>query len=134
MAETRAEALRAKISRLESELGGGASRQPAEDFLRITVSQPLDGAKLGLAVKDLKVASITDPRAAQNGWAIGDRILALNDQLISTTHDFSRELQKAMSAYKAVGRPLVFEISRIVGGADDQSIAGVPPSSPSAAT
>merc|ERR1719343_491575 len=64
MAENRAQALREKILKLESELNGpGASSGVTEEFLRITVEKPLDGARLGLAVKDLKVASITDPRA-----------------------------------------------------------------------
>jgi len=135
-AQSRAEALKARISQLETELGGppagaaGVGGPHQDVYLRISVPQPLDGGKLGLAVKDLCVASVTDPRALQFGWAVGDRILAVNDQPISTTHEFTQELSKAMSAFMAIGRPLVFEVVRAAGyagAAAGSLVAQAPP-------
>lgn len=118
--QNRAAALKAKIAQLENELAGVPKSQDRlaqqsaykDVYLRITVPRPLDGTKLGLAVKDLRIASITDARALQLGWAVGDRILAVNNQPITSTLEFSRELAKAMDTWKMYGHPLVFEIVR----------------------
>jgi len=147
----RVEALRARISQLESELTGQGSpsalqqqqqqqlrmlqqlqsqqqqsqqvqspqRHPAGSgnpeqhlYLRIVVPHPLEGNRLGLAVKDLSVSAITDQRARQFGWQVYDRILAVNDEKVSSTAEFMQRLKQAMSECQASSRPLVFDIVR----------------------
>jgi len=90
-----------------------------EGHVSIVVPEPLDGDKLGIAIADdegqdqeVTVAAISDPRALQFGWAIGDRVLEVNRFPVKNKCEFSAELQRAMSSYRAVRRPLVFDIWR----------------------
>mmetsp|Transcript_59970 Transcript_59970/g.188329 ORF Transcript_59970/g.188329 Transcript_59970/m.188329 type:complete len:665 (-) Transcript_59970:91-2085(-) len=110
MAEQRVRALHTRLFELES--GVSASTSSAQGHLKITVPQPLDGGKLGVAVKDMTVASIVDARALQHGWRIGDRILQVNGFPVCYMHEFAGELNKALAANRTASRPLVFDIWR----------------------
>jgi len=126
--ESRVQALRAKISRLETDLVSGVSS--ANGHLRIVVTHPIDGAKLGVSVKALTIESIADQRALQFGWTVGDRVMQVNGFPVCHMNEFANELSKAVSAYQATGKAMVFDIWRppTVGAA----AGGCPPTLPSA--
>jgi len=114
MAEDRVQALRSRIACLEEDLAPGSSwpHHQHGEHLRITVARPLEGGKLGILVQDRVVASVSDPRALQHGWCVGDVILQVNGQPVDSMLEFSGALSAAMALYQASGNPLTFEVCR----------------------
>lgn len=108
--ESHVQNLRMKISRLESDMHVGLPSSVGH--ITITVAHPPDDGTLGLALKDLMVTKVSDPRASEAGWAVGDHVLKVNGVALANAHQFSAELAKAMSAYRALGRHLVFDVWR----------------------
>ena len=105
-AEVRAKEMRNKISQLEASLGGHSNA----GHVAITAPTCHDG--LGIILNDLTVSHVTDPLAKQAGWAIGDSILKVNGTTILHSNQLSSELAKAMSASRAVGRPILIDVWR----------------------
>mmetsp|Transcript_179526 Transcript_179526/g.436799 ORF Transcript_179526/g.436799 Transcript_179526/m.436799 type:complete len:449 (+) Transcript_179526:39-1385(+) len=106
--------------------------EQAAGHLRVIVPQPLDGAKLGLTVKHLVVATVTDPRALDFGWALGDQILKVNGVPVADTRALSTALAGALNAWRAVGQAMVFDVwrppgSRMAGGPGGPSYPASPP-------
>ncbi|CAJ1350084.1 unnamed protein product [Effrenium voratum] len=120
-AEGRAQLLRQKIAHLESALSGGGH----EGHMTITAPMCQDG--LGVVLHDLTVASITEPLAERAGWAVGDSILQVNGVTVLNASQLSGEVAKALSAHRAVGRPMVFEVWRHKAPASN-GLLGTPPS------
>lgn len=110
VAEQRVKSLHSRLFELES--GATSSAPSAQGHLKITVPRPLDTGKLGVAVKDMTVVSVVDTRAVQFGWCIGDRILQVNGFPVCYMQEFANELNKALAANLASGRPLIFDIWR----------------------
>ena len=107
-AELRAQDLRKKIAHLESTIGDHRDHSGGH----VTITAPLCHDGLGIVLHDLTVTQIIDPIAAQAGWAVGDSILKVNGTTILHSVQLSGELAKAMSAHRAVGRPMVVEVWR----------------------
>eukprot|EP00435_Cladocopium_sp_Y103_P066049 s2112_g28.t1 len=105
-AEVRAKEMRKKISQLEASLGGHSTA----GHVAITAPNCHDG--LGIILNDLTVSHVTDPLAKQAGWAVGDSILKVNGTTILHANQLSTELAKAMSASRAVGRPMLIDVWR----------------------
>ncbi|CAK9094097.1 unnamed protein product [Durusdinium trenchii] len=108
-AELRAQDLRKKIAHLESTIGDHRDHSGGH----VTITAPLCHDGLGIVLHDLTVTQIIDPIAAQAGWAVGDSILKVNGTTILHSVQLSGELAKAMSAHRAVGRPMVVEVENI---------------------
>lgn len=83
--------------------------------VRLMMPHLPEGGKLGLVVRHLAVAAITDDKASQLGFHVGDRILAVNDAAVSTSPEFYQEVSKAMHENQAMGVPVVFDIWRRLG-------------------
>jgi len=115
MAEDRVQALRSRIWQLESDPSNGGCRHSHGEHLRITIARPLEGGKLGVLVQDRVVASISDPRALDHGWCVGDMILQVNGQRVDSMFEFSGVLALAMASHQANGSPLTFEVCRHPG-------------------
>jgi len=105
-AEVRAMEMRKKISQLEASLGGHSTA----GHVAITAPNCHDG--LGIILNDLTVSHVTDPLAKQAGWAVGDSILKVNGTTVLHSNQLSTELAKAMSASRAVGRPILIDVWR----------------------
>lgn len=97
--EGRAQMLRETLAKLETSL------------LTVVVPQLFEG-KLGLTMQGTQVAAVTDQRAASFGWMAGDVIQKVNGVMVQSIGDFTTELSRAIAAYNAQRRPLVFEIQR----------------------
>lgn len=124
--EGRIKEIRSKISSLEADLVPG--RRSTSGHVRIIISQPLEGGKLGLTVKDMTVVEIADPRAAHHGWMVGDRILQVNGVPVQSTAEFSAEVAKAMAAHQKAGVPVAFDVWRQVSGPSPGGALGEPTS------
>lgn len=74
--------------------------------------QPMNGGTVGIIVSDLVVAEITDSRATEFGWAVGDRILQVNGFPVMSMQEYNHQVSRAISSYQAVSRPLVFDVWR----------------------
>merc|ERR1719221_804405 len=70
------------------------------------------GGKLGLQVKSLVVAAVSDTKALDLGFLPGDRILAVNDNPVGSTPEFYREVSRAMAENQASGAPVAFDVWR----------------------
>lgn len=102
--EGRAHMLRETLAKLETSL------------VTVVVPQLFEG-KLGLTMQGTQVAAVADQRAASFGWMPGDVIQKVNGVLVQSTGDFTTELSRAIAAYNAERRPLVFEIQRLPAAA-----------------
>lgn len=78
----------------------------------IVMPKPLEGGRLGLAVKDLEVLGVIDPAAYAFGWAVGDKILSVNGVPLKTQEEFDDALAAAMQDSRVFLTPLTFETSR----------------------
>ena len=105
-AELRAQDLRKKITKLESALGG------SPDSGHVSIAAPPCRNGLGIVLSELTVSQVIDPLAQQAGWQVGDSILKVNGITILNSVQLSGELAKALSANRAVGRPMHFEVWR----------------------
>lgn len=85
---------------------------------KIIMSRPLEGNKLGLAVKDLVVLAVNKPEAWAYGWRQGDRISSVNGRRVTTQDEFSYELGRAMNTYFSHMTPLTFDVNRKLGTGD----------------
>jgi len=112
MAEDRVQSLRSRIVQLEGGLANGGPRHLHGEHFRITVARPLEGGKLGIQVQDGVVASVSDPRAWDHGWRVGDMIMQVNGQRVESMNEFSGALANAMASHQANGSPLTFEVRR----------------------
>lgn len=73
----------------------------------------LDGSRVGLAMnQDLVVTRLVDPRAAEWGWCIGDRIREVSGIPVKGEADFMDEIQRAAVVWKTTGQPIAFDIVR----------------------
>mmetsp|Transcript_48527 Transcript_48527/g.112727 ORF Transcript_48527/g.112727 Transcript_48527/m.112727 type:complete len:161 (+) Transcript_48527:2-484(+) len=73
----------------------------------------LEGGRIGLTLsQQLIVTHLADPRAAQYGWGMGDRVLKVNGAHVRGEDDFLDALQQAIMGFKRCGQPLVFDIKR----------------------
>jgi len=107
--ELRAQALRRQIADLEKT----SAHSPGEGHGRIVVRSALDGgSRLGLAIQDLQVREVGDPRALADGWCVGDRITAVGGARVSTMAEFRRALGTAMALHRSSGQPLYIDIFR----------------------
>mmetsp|Transcript_54328 Transcript_54328/g.150650 ORF Transcript_54328/g.150650 Transcript_54328/m.150650 type:complete len:210 (-) Transcript_54328:101-730(-) len=84
------------------------------------VMPPLAGGKLGLVVRHLMVAAITDAKASRLGFFPGDRILAVNDAPVASSTDFFQEVSRAMVENQA-GAPVIFDVWRRLGTSGEVS-------------
>jgi hypothetical protein len=123
--ESAAKALMTKIRYLGAELGRPA---PRAGFLKVVMRDPLQGGRLGLALKGTTVLDVTDPRSRHLGWERGDRIMAVNASPVSGLQDFHAELQGALSEHWSNGRPLVFDVWRPPHDAASHSVRAPSPS------
>lgn len=105
-AELRAQDLRKKITKLESALGG------SPESGHVSIAAPPCRNGLGIVLSELTVSQVIDPLAQQAGWQVGDSILKVNGITILNSVQLSGELAKALSANRAVGRPMHFEVWR----------------------
>ena len=105
-AEVRANEMRKKISQLESSLAGHSTAG------HVTITAPACHDGLGVILHDLTVTHVTDPLAKQAGWEVGDSILKVNGTTVLHSNQLSMELAKAMSASRAVGRPMIIDVWR----------------------
>ncbi len=105
-AEVRANEMRKKISQLESSLAGHSTAG------HVTITAPACHDGLGIILHDLTVTHVTDPLAKQAGWEVGDSILKVNGTTVLHSNQLSTELAKAMSASRAVGRPMIIDVWR----------------------
>jgi len=81
--------------------------------LQIVVPRLLEGGSIGLTLsEDLLIAGFSDPRAAQMGWARGDKMLKVNGVPVFTEQEFKVELDKGKEWHRRGGHPIVFEVLR----------------------
>lgn len=79
---------------------------------RVSVPQLMEDGRLGLVIQNCWVASISDPRAAQWGWKVGDHILSVNGHAVSDMRQLSLEISRATASHQAVAHPIVFDVWR----------------------
>mmetsp|Transcript_104113 Transcript_104113/g.324611 ORF Transcript_104113/g.324611 Transcript_104113/m.324611 type:complete len:552 (-) Transcript_104113:39-1694(-) len=109
-----------------AKLAEPVAHDQAAGHLRVVVPFPIEGSKLGLTVKQLVVAAVTDPRALDFGWALGDRILKVSGVPVANTRALSAALTGALSAWQATGQPIVFDIWRPPGTTAGGGPGGAP--------
>jgi len=109
--EGRAQALRMKLSSLESDLVTGIPFH-LEGQTKVVVPYVAAGNRLGVTLQGTVVARIDDPRAEQFGWAVGDQVLKVNGFEVTSTYDFTEELRRAMGTNSTTGKPMVFDVYR----------------------
>lgn len=106
----------AKLVQLTPDRNLQAQHSPG--YLKIIMSQLLDGHKFGLSIVEggtepvLMVEAIPDPRAFRFGWAVGDRVLRVNGIPVYRVPEFVREVSKAVAMYQTFACPVVFDIWR----------------------
>lgn len=93
---------------LDDELMAGAKQ--------IVMTRPLQGGRLGLAVKDCIVLGIVDPRASVFGWQVGDRVTSINGMATNTQLQFEHAMAQAVHQSQAFGAKLTFETTRAPRG------------------
>merc|ERR1719282_2037963 len=77
------------------------------------IRNPLGATSLGLIVgEDCIVEEISDPKAYQSGWAIGDKIVQINDVDVTTLDEFTAELPRLSRAFFEMGKAPSFVIWR----------------------
>ena len=110
-AEQRLQGLQRKISNIEGSLNRGM--WPSGGRISVSMTQLAHDGGLGVSLQGLTIAGITDAETADRaGWAVGDHILQVNGVTILNDHQLSQELAKALSAHRAVMRPLHVEVWR----------------------
>lgn len=92
---------------------------------RISVPQLMEDGRLGLVVQNCWVASITDSRAAQWGWKVGDHILSVNGHAVTDMRQLSLEISRATASHQAVAHPIVFDVWRPAETAGSQEASTV---------
>ncbi|CAE7246789.1 unnamed protein product [Symbiodinium pilosum] len=109
-AQQRLSGLQQKISHLESSLN--PESWPAGGCVELSIAQLAQDGGLGVVLQGLAVAGISDANAVHVGWAVGDQILQVNGVTVINQQQLSQELAKAISAHRAVMRPISIQVWR----------------------
>eukprot|EP00434_Breviolum_minutum_P034445 symbB.v1.2.030489.t1/scaffold3434.1/size111337/14 len=84
------------------------------DQVKIMVSRPLEGGRVGLNLSedDLVVNNFGDPKAPEFGFQIGDRIVQVNAIPVFQESDFRFVMKDALRHHATTGEPIIFEVIR----------------------
>lgn len=100
------------LSHTTARLESGAHLPPEGRVWRLVVPKLLKGEQLGLEVHGVIVTKITDKKAKQYGWVVGDQILKINGRIVSNNLDFQERMEHAVAVLRDTERPIVFEVWR----------------------